>query len=225
MGSTPAWVTKISGIMEKAEKVVRFYGLCNRLKDVVRSGWKVWHVERERLESVAEHVYGTQMLAIAMWSEYGYDLDLAKVIMMLAVHELEEMVIGDVIPFEASAEEKKLRGREAVVELLSGLDGDTPVRELADEFYAQKTVEARFAKECDKLEADLQCRMYDEEGCINLAKQEGNAMLMNEEVREIAHGKECASGIWLEYNRRKNNYDENFLEVSRYVEERGILDK
>jgi 5'-deoxynucleotidase YfbR-like HD superfamily hydrolase len=113
--------------MKKAEKVVKFYSLCNRLKDVVRSGWKVWHVERGRLESVAEHVYGTQMLAIAMWSEYGYGLDLAKVIMMLAVHELEEMVIGDVIPFEASAEEKKLRGREAVVELLSGLDGDTPV--------------------------------------------------------------------------------------------------
>ena len=208
--------------MEKAEKVVRFYGLCNRLKDVVRSGWKVWHVERGRLESVAEHVYGTQMLAIAMWSEYGYGLDLAKVIMMLAV---QEMVIGDVIPFEVSAEEKKLRGREAVVELLSGLDGDTPVRELADEFYAQETVEARFAKECDKLEADLQCRMYDEEGCINLAKQEGNAMLMNEEVWEIAQGKERASEIWLEYNRRKNNYDENFLEVSRYVEKRGILDK
>lgn len=211
--------------MEKAEKVVRFYGLCNRLKDVVRSGWKVWHVERGRLESVAEHVYGTQMLAIAMWSEYGYDLDLAKVIMMLAVHELEEMVIGDVIPFEASAEEKKLRGREAVVELLSGLDGDTPVRELADEFYAQETAEARFAKECDKLEADLQCRVYDEEGCINLAEQEGNAMLMNEEVQEIAQGKERASEIWLEYNRRKNNYDENFLEVSRYVEKQGILDK
>lgn len=211
--------------MEKAEKVVRFYGLCNRLKDVVRSGWKVWHVERGRLESVAEHVYGTQMLAIAMWSEYGYDLDLAKVIMMLAVHELEEMVIGDVIPFETSAEEKKLRGREAVVELLSGLDGDTPVRELADEFYAQETAEARFAKECDKLEADLQCRVYDEEGCINLAEQEGNAMLMNEEVQEIAQGKERASEIWLEYNRRKNNYDESFLEVSRYVEERGILDK
>ena len=67
--------------------------------------------------------------------------------------------------------------------------------------------------------------MYDEEGCINLAKQEGNAMLMNEEVREIAQGKECASAIWLEYNRRKNNYDENFLEVSRYVEKQGILDK
>ncbi len=44
--------------MLKAEKVVKFYALCNRLKNVVRSGWKVWHVKRERLESVAEHVYG-----------------------------------------------------------------------------------------------------------------------------------------------------------------------
>lgn len=209
--------------MLKAAKVVRFYSLCNRLKDVVRSGWKVWHVKRERLESVAEHVYGTQMLAIAMWTEYGYELDLAKVIMMLAVHELEEMVIGDVIPFEVSAEEKKVRGREAVIELLSGLDGDVPVRELAEEFYAQETTEAKFAKECDKLEADLQCRMYDEEGCIDLAEQEGNAMLANAEVREIAEGKGSASEIWLEYNRRKNGYDENFLEVSRYVEENGII--
>lgn len=209
--------------MLKAAKVVEFYSLCNRLKDVVRSGWKVWHVKRERLESVAEHVYGTQMLAIAMWPEYGYELDLAKVIMMLATHELEEMLIGDVIPFEIAAEEKKVRGREAVIELLSGLDGDAPVRELAEEFYAQETAEAKFAKECDKLEADLQCRLYDEEGCINLAEQDGNAMLADAEVREIAEGKENASGIWLEYNRRKNDYDENFLEVSRYVEENGII--
>lgn len=142
--------------------------------------------------------------------------------MMLVIHELEEMVIGDVIPFEVSAEEKKLRGREAVVELLSELDGDAPVRKLAEEFYAQETAEAKFAKECDKLEADLQCRLYDEEGCIDMSKQEGNAMLANKEVQEIAEGKRKASEIWLEYNRRKNGYDENFLEVSRYAEMHGM---
>lgn len=210
--------------MSRAAGVVKFYVLCNKLKDVVRSGWKVWHVKRERLESVAEHVYGTQMLAIAMWSGYGYDLDLAKVIMMLATHELEEMMIGDVIPFEASAEEKKARGREVVIELLSGLDGDVPVRELAEEFYAQETAEAKFAKECDKLEADLQCKLYDEEGCIDLAEQDGNAMLADKEVRKIAEGKESASEIWLGYNRWKNGYDKNFLEVSKYVEGKRLLE-
>lgn len=56
--------------MEKAKNVVRYYVLCNKLKDVIRTGWKDWNVKRERVESVAEHVFGTQSLAIAMCSEY-----------------------------------------------------------------------------------------------------------------------------------------------------------
>lgn len=56
--------------MEKAENVVKYYVLCNKLKDVIRTGWKRWSVKRKRLESVAEHIYGVQMLAIAMHSEY-----------------------------------------------------------------------------------------------------------------------------------------------------------
>lgn len=75
--------------MTKAENVVKFYVLCNKLKNVIRTGWKDWHVNRDRLESVAEHIYSVQMLAIAMNSEYKYDVDIFKVIMMLAVHELE----------------------------------------------------------------------------------------------------------------------------------------
>ena len=40
------------------------------------------------------------MLAIAMKSEYQYDIDIEKVILMLAVHELEEIVIGDLTLFQ-----------------------------------------------------------------------------------------------------------------------------
>lgn len=205
--------------MSRAEKVIDFYVLCNRLKDLIRKGWFVWHVKRDRLESVAEHVYGVQMMALVMYEEYDYDLDIAKVMVMLAVHELEEAAIGDIIPFEMAPEEKRVRGAEAVAKVLKKLDGGAEwVRDLIEEYEEQETAEAKFAKECDKLEADAQCWLYDREGCIDLAEQEGNAMLANEEVQEIAEGKESASEIWLEYNRRKNGYDENFLEVSRYME-------
>ena len=74
--------------MNQAQNVIEFYVLCNRLKDTIRTGWKDWNVQRERIESVAEHVYGTQMLAIAMCAEYYYRLDIRKVVMMLAIHEL-----------------------------------------------------------------------------------------------------------------------------------------
>ena len=56
-----------------------------------------------------------------------------------------------------------------------------------------------------------------------MAEQDENAMLADEEVREAAKGKNSASAIWLEYNRRKNGYDENFLAVSRYAEEHKII--
>ena len=79
--------------MSKESNVIEFYVLCNRLKNVVRTGWIKWGVNKERVESIAEHIYGTQMLAIAMYSEYNYDLDLKKVLFMLACHELEEILI------------------------------------------------------------------------------------------------------------------------------------
>ena len=69
---------------------------------------KTWNVKRDRLESVAEHVYGVQMLAIAMKSEYSYDIDIMKVILMLAVHELGETVIGDLTQFDITKEEKEI---------------------------------------------------------------------------------------------------------------------
>ena len=49
--------------MKKEQKVLNYYVICNRLKDVIRTGWKDWNVKRER---IAEHIYSVQMLAIAM---------------------------------------------------------------------------------------------------------------------------------------------------------------
>lgn len=52
--------------MSKEQNIVNYYVICDSLKDVIRTGWKDWHVKRERLESVAEHTSSVQMLAIAM---------------------------------------------------------------------------------------------------------------------------------------------------------------
>lgn len=93
----------------REENVIKYYMLCNKLKDVIRTGWKKWNVKRERIESVAEHVFGVQQLAIAIFYEYKYTLDLKKVIMMIAVHELEEVVLGDLTRFDISKKEKMLK--------------------------------------------------------------------------------------------------------------------
>ena len=97
---------------EKIENIIKFYTLCNKLKDTIRKGPLVWNAKRERIESVAEHIYGVQMLAISIYYQFNYDLDIKKVIYMLALHELEEIEIGDLAFFETTAEEKEQKRKK-----------------------------------------------------------------------------------------------------------------
>ena len=127
--------------MSKEERILNYYMLCNKLKDIVRSGWKVWNIKRERVESIVEHIYGVQMLAIAMKSEYQYDINLEKVILMLAIHELGETVIGDLIQFEIDSKSKEIIEHKAVHTILDGLIEGEKLEELFLEFDAKETNE------------------------------------------------------------------------------------
>ena len=210
--------------MNKEENVVKFYVLCNKLKDVVRTGWKDWKVNRKRIESVAEHIFGVQMLAIAMQSEYEYDIDMMKVIYMLAVHELEEIYIGDLTMFQISKEEKEKMGHEAVMKVLGNLLKKEEIRSLILEFDERKTNEARFAYHCDKLECDLQSKLYDEEKCVDLNNQEGNKTFNDERVQKLLKEGKSWSDMWLTFGQMSYNYDDNFFRVSSYAKEHNIKD-
>ncbi len=210
--------------MSKEENVLRYYVLCNKLKDVIRTGWKDWNVKRDRLESVAEHIYGVQMLAIAMKSEYQYDVDIAKVVMMLAVHELEEIIIGDLTPFQITKEEKSKIGNKAVTKILEGLIDKKQIMDMTIEFDERESEDAKFAHFCDKLEADLQCRIYDEEGCVDISSQDNNNTMDDSKVKELLNNGMSWSEMWLTFNRDKHNYDEHFKAVSNYASEHNISD-
>ena len=203
--------------MLKEERVINYYVLCNKLKHVIRTGWKDWNVEADRLESVAEHIYGTQMLAIAMKSEYSYDIDIMKVIYMLAIHELGETIIGDLTQFQISKKDKIKIEREAVHKILSNLLDGEKIEELFLEFDERSTKEALFAHFCDKLECDIQARLYDEDGCVDLNKQEGNDTYNHPDVQELLNKGYSFSKMWLTFGQQKYNYDDNFMKVSEYA--------
>ena len=208
--------------MSKEENVVNYYVLCNKLKNVVRTGWLDWNVQRERLESIAEHIFGVQMLAIAMKSEYQYDIDIMKVIYMLAIHELGETIIGDLTQFQISKEDKEIIEHEAVHNILSSLiDGNT-IEELFLEFDAHETKESLFAYQCDKLECDIQSKLYDQEECVDLNNQEDNETVNNELVKKLLESGKSFSDMWLEYGQNKYPYDDNFMSVSNYVKDNTI---
>ena len=206
----------------REENVVKYYVLCNKLKNIIRSGWKNWNVKRERIESVAEHIFGTQSLALAMYSEYQYDIDIFKVIMMLSVHELEEILIGDLTAWDISKEEKIKIGHEAVSKVLNGLLYKDEIEKIILEFDEGKTKEAIFAYHCDKLECDLQCKLYDEENCVDLENQDNKQISHDDRVKELLNSGLSWSSMWLNYDKSKYEDDKNFMDVLNYVNDNSI---
>lgn len=151
---------------------IKFYYKTAKLKDTLRSGPVQWRVEREVKETIASHVYGTLMLAIGLQSELKLDVDLQKVLLMLAIHETEEILIGDLTPLDQlSKEGKKKLGEEAVEKIFSILSGSgEEFVDVVREFNAGKTKEAHFAKACDKLECVLEFKKYCDAGQTSLQK-------------------------------------------------------
>lgn len=174
---------------ERFKSTMRFYLLATQLKYKIRTGWDGthWNVSKERIESIAEHIYGTCILALSIDSEFETHLDIGKVIKMLVLHELGEVVIGDITPFDnVTPEEKMRREHAAIKEVLGDLIKKEEYFALLLEFDERKTREAIFAYHCDKLDADIQAKVYQDMGCQNpLDKQENNVVFKSKRVQQM----------------------------------------
>lgn len=207
---------------ERLKSIMRFYLLATRLKYKIRSGWDEthWNVSKERLESVAEHVYGTCILALSIDSEFETNLDVDKIIKMLVLHELGEVIIGDITPFDnITPEEKMKREHAAMKDVLGDLVKNEEYFALLLEFDAKKTREAVFAHLCDKLEADIQAKVYQDMGCQNpLDEQEKNVVFKSESIQQMLQdGAKTAFDIWYEWDKALFADDEKFSALLDYL--------
>jgi len=123
------------------------------LKHVDRAGWV--RVGVTEPESVAAHSWGMSWLVLRLCPP---DLDRGRCLALATLHDLPEVVVGDLTPHDGvSKEDKRAREDAAAQSLLA----DRPdllglVREYAD----QSTPEARFVRDLDKLDMALQALVY-----------------------------------------------------------------
>lgn len=207
---------------EKLRNSMRFYLLATQLKYKIRSGWDKthWNVSKERLESIAEHVYGTCILALCIDSEFKTNLNIDKVIKMLVLHEIGEVVIGDITPFDnITPEEKMKKEHKAMKDVIGDLVNQEEFLSLLFEFDEKKTKEAIFAHHCDKLEADIQAKVYQDMGCQHpLDEQENNVVFKSDEVQKmVKNGAQTAFDIWYEWDKYLYYNDKVFAELLDYV--------
>lgn len=209
---------------EKLESTLRFYILATQLKYKIRSGWDKnhWNVRKDRIESIAEHVYGTCILALAIYSEFETKIDMAKVIKMLVLHEIGEVIIGDITPYDnITKKEKSEMEHEAMQNILGDLIKKEEYYALLLEFDERKTKEAIFAYHCDKLEADIQCKVYQDMGCHNsINKQKNNVVFKNQNIQHLMQsGAKLPFDLWYENDKVLYYDDEVFLKFLDFVKE------
>jgi 5'-deoxynucleotidase YfbR-like HD superfamily hydrolase len=122
-----------------------------------------------------------------------------------------------VTQFEISKAEKEKIEHEAVHNILKDLIDGEEVEKIFLEYDEHKTKESIFAYQCDKLECDLQCKLYDEEKCVIVDKEKYTKNVDDETVIKLFEQNNSWSDMWIKFSQLKYNYDKNFMAVSNYA--------
>jgi putative hydrolase of HD superfamily len=148
-------------VPEDAEAIAAFGYELGLLKRVRRTGW--WHAGVRDPESVAEHTMRTAHLAALIAAEEGADP--ARAAFLALWHDTQETRTGD-LPHTATAYLTRPDPRQITADQTEQLPERSRgmVREAVDEYESRQTLEARCAKDADKLEMLLQAIEYRDTG-------------------------------------------------------------
>lgn len=140
-----------------------FFYLVLELKKVPRKGWKN-KVGIEHPESVADHSYGTAVMAMVLSDLQR--LDTEKILKMALLHDLAESITGDFMPEEISKDTKSVAERDAMKEILSKLPANVAEEydKVWQEYLQADTKESILLHEIDKMEMAIQSAKYSSEG-------------------------------------------------------------
>lgn len=129
-------------MMERLEKQMEFILEVDKVKKIVR---QTYLSDASRKENDAEHSWHLALMAVLLKEYSNEDVDLAKVIPMVLIHDLVEIDAGDTYAYdEAGAKTKQERETKAADRIFGLLPDDqgTWFRELWEEFEAYETAEA-----------------------------------------------------------------------------------
>lgn len=207
--------------MDRSKEIVDFYVLACNLKYKIRTGWQEIEISKDRLESVAEHIFGCLTLAVAIDSEYDLDIDMLKVLKMLTLHETEEILMKDFTLRDGlTKEEKDALGMQGVLKVTKDLIKKDEIVDLLNEFNKGETKEARFSYHIDKIEADMQAKLYDMDGYFDIKKAREDLPYYGDRAKEIEAKAKTASDFWIEYDRPKYNDDDIFKNLLNEMQRR-----
>ncbi len=136
----------------RLEKQLEFLLEIDKEKRVTRQNYNADGVTRE---NDAEHAWHMAVMAILLSEYTNESIDLLRTVKMILLHDVVEIDAGDTYAYDEEAKKSQEARELAAAERIYGLlpeDQRVEMRALWDEFEAQKTPEARFARTMDNFQ-------------------------------------------------------------------------
>jgi putative hydrolase of HD superfamily len=138
--------------IDRLERQIAFIIELDKLKNILR---KTKVLGTTRYENDAEHTWHLALMAIVLAEHANVpELDLARVVKMLLIHDIVEIDAGDTFAYDEKGHEDKQEREQKAADRLFGLlpeDQGGELMALWHEFEAHETAEARFALALDRL--------------------------------------------------------------------------
>ena len=195
--------------------IINFYFEANKLKNVIRTGWKEVGIPKEEVETVAEHICGTLLLAVSIIDEKKLDLNVEKVLKMILVKELAKAASN----YEQSiiTSNTKDNYKELTMNMLSKLS-DSSLVSVYDEYETKESEESKFVYKVCKLESDLQAKIYEKEGLFTIDNAIEDIKNYPEDIKSEVGDITKASDGWITFDRSYYD-DELFMSLSKDIQE------
>ena len=134
-----------------------------------------------RGESIADHMYRMSLISMFAPPSLAPRLDLPKCMKMCLIHDMAELLVGDITPVDGVAKPEKNRREAATMDyltktLLGGLPGGAStgeeMRAIWQEYEDSQTLDSHFVHDVDKMELLLQMMEYEKraEGRLDLGE-------------------------------------------------------
>ena len=158
---------------DKIKKEAKLFLIFDMLGDLKRSGAVQWKVKREKTEYVKDHVFDLIIITKLIKPYLPKFVDIDKIIDYAIVHDLEEVITGDITGFEGVSKEEKNRVNKIAMDYLIDTYGDIlTLNKLFNEFENSETIEAKILHMLDKISSSIPFMKYDNEELIDMDNSE-----------------------------------------------------
>ncbi|KAK5991344.1 5'-deoxynucleotidase hdd1 [Cladobotryum mycophilum] len=148
---------------------IPFFHMLGRLKTTKREGWRRFGIDRG--ESISDHMYRMSLISMFAPSTLAKQLDLPKCMKMCLIHDMAELLVGDITPVDGVPKPEKSRRETETMDfltknLLRGVAGGETggeIRAIWQEYEDSKTLDSHYVHDIDKIELLLQMVEYEKQ--------------------------------------------------------------